>query len=443
MATLTINSPSVSTQFGTFSATILMEASSSSTTTMNLLSMPSIKQDFDVQDTAKDLSTFRYNLSTITLAMFDDLADGTKMFTAINNLGTNDVIRIKITTNIFDNTNRTDFFVATRADCKYDRVKRTITIDARAALRYDVEVTSFSTTGLLTTGSGGESADAGLITSKDAILAFLKSQGDSSIVTKIIGHKFTHTLSDLGDLTIGFKTIGLDANTYYNTYAKAQTHVLKFGIIEGAFLGAMLGFSFYVRRNFNSTSDSDHYADISASDLREFGIKFDIRNIKQFDTNFQIQDNGVSGAPDIGTSVTETVNSRGSQDIDLTVGIDDMNTLFNDPNDATPYKTVLLSSGSLSDSAISTSTFTDSSTGISTNARASYKKSLGIGTNNLDNDNRFLIDFEILGVDKLRPYQFINFASDIHPSVNGKKARPSYLEYDLENNIIKGEAYLI
>ena len=443
MATLTINSPSVSTQFGTFSATILMEASSSSTTTMNLLSMPSIKQDFDVQDTAKDLSTFRYNLSTITLAMFDDLADGTKMFTAINNLGTNDVIRIKITTNIFDNTNRTDFFVATRADCKYDRVKRTITIDARAALRYDVEVTSFSTAGLVTTAT--TNAEAGLITSKDAILAFLKSQGDSSIAPKIIGHKFTHTISDLGGLNIGFKTIGLDANTYYNTYEKAQTHVLKFGIIEGAFIGAMLGFSFYVRRNFNSTSDTDYYADISASNLREFGIKFDLRNVKQFNTNFQIQDNGISGAPDIGTSVTETVNSRGSQDIDLTVGIDDMNTLFNDPNDATQYKTKLLSNGSLNnnDSAISTSTFTDASTGISTNARASYKKSLGIGTNQLDNDNRFLIDFEILGVDTLRPYEFINFASDIHPSVNGKKARPSYLEYDLENNIIKGEAYLI
>lgn len=441
MATLTINSPSVSYPYGTVSITILLEASSDATTTMNLLSMPVIAQEFDVQDTAKDLSTFRYNLSTIKLSVFDDLGDGTKLFTAINNLGTNDVIRIKITNNIFDSTNRTDFFVSTRGDCSFDRVKRTITMEGRAALRYDVEVTSFSTSGLATTAT--TQTDAGLITSKDAILAFLKSQGDSSISTKIIGHRFTDTISNLGTLASGFKTLGLDATTHYDTYAKAQTHVLKFGIIEGAFIGSMLGFSFYVRRNFQDTSTSDNFKNISASDLRDFGITFDLRNVKNFNTTFAIQDNGISGQPQISASVTEAINSRGSQDIVLSVAVDDMNTLFNDSSNSTPHKTVLLSSGSSSDSAIDTDTFTNNTTGISVNARTSYKKALGIGANNLDNDNRFLITFEILGLNTLRPYQFINFQNDIHPSVNGKKARASLLEYDFDNNIIKGEAYLI
>ena len=439
MATLTINSPSVSYPYGTVSITILLEASSDATTTMNLLSMPVIAQDFDVQDTAKDLSTFRYNLSTINLSIFDDLGDGTKLFTAINNLGTNDVIRIKITNNIFDSTNRTDFFVSTRGDCSFDRVKRTITMEGRAALRYDVEVTSFSTSGLVTTD--GAASTAGLITSKDAILAFLKSQGDSSVSTKIIGHRFTDTISELGQGNTPFKTLGLDAATHYNTYAKAQTHVLKFGIIEGAFIGSMLGFSFYVRRNFQDTSTSDNFKNISASDLRDFGISFDLRNVKNFNTTFAIQDNGISGQPQISASVTEAINSRGSQDIILSVAVDDMNTLFNDISDSS--KTKLLSSGAEGDSAINADTFTNSTTGISVNARTSYKKSLGIGANNLDNDNRFLITFEILGLNTLRPYQFINFQNDIHPSVNGKKARASLLEYDFENNIIKGEAYLI
>tara|TARA_R100000654_G_scaffold74452_2_gene108861 strand:+ start:2065 stop:3387 length:1323 start_codon:yes stop_codon:yes gene_type:complete len=439
MATLTINSPSVSYPYGTVSITILLEASSDATTTMNLLSMPVIAQEFDVQDTAKDLSTFRYNLSTIKLSVFDDLGDGTKLFTAINNLGTNDVIRIKITNNIFDSTNRTDFFVSTRGDCSFDRVKRTITMEGRAALRYDVEVTSFSTSGLVTTDTAASTA--GLITSKDAILAFLKSQGDSSVSTKIIGHRFTDTISELGQGNTPFKTLGLDAATHYDTYAKAQTHVLKFGIIEGAFIGSMLGFSFYVRRNFQDTSTSDNFKNISASDLRDFGITFDLRNVKNFNTTFAIQDNGISGQPQISASVTEAINSRGSQDIVLSVAVADMNTLFNDISDSS--KTKLLSSGAEGDSAINADTFTNGTTGISVNARTSYKKALGIGANNLDNDNRFLITFEILGLNTLRPYQFINFQNDIHPSVNGKKARASLLEYDFENNIIKGEAYLI
>jgi len=73
---------------------------------------------------------------------------------------------------------------------------------------------------------------------------------------------------------------------------------------------------------------------------------------------------------------------------------------------------------------------------ITDNAKAGYKAALGLSSS-------YSVKFEIFGIDTLKPYQYILFGSSIHETVNGKKVRPSYIEYDLENDIIKGEGYII
>ena len=418
MPTLTINTGNVTRQFGTFSAQMSMSASSNVTTTMKLGNMPKISQDFDVQDEVNDLSEFRVNISEVSITIFDELGNGNSLFTYIDALGLSDTIQIQVTT-----PSGTDYFIATKSSCEYDWQARKISIKAQAALRYDVQVTNYDTSSYET--SGETNADDGLIVSSDVIRAFLEAQGSSPTI-KILGHFSSVTKSNISTIPAptSIRYIVFDGQ-YVDTYAEGQDVTLKLSIVEGAVVGAMMGYSFYVRRNFDSTSDSDYYAQIGSSDLKSFGVSFNKRHIRNFDSVLAIQDN-IDGAQ-ISTSTTEVIDSTGAQDIDINYFVPDMHTVFFNPSPVAKWQLATTGSSALSQSDMDA---------ISADARDSYKKSLGISSS-------YSVDFEIFGIGTLKPYQFIQFDSDIHPTINSKKVRPSYLEYDLESDTIKGEGYII
>ena len=418
MPTLTVNTGNVTRQFGTFSSQVSMTHASDVTTTMKLANMPKISQDFDVQDDVNDLSEFRVNISEISITIFDELGNGNSLFTYIDALGLSDTIQIQVTT-----PSGTDYFIATKSSCEYDWQARKVSIKAQAALRYDVQVTNYDISSYET--SGETNADDGLIVSTDVITAFLEAQGSVPTV-KILGHFSSVTKSDISTIpaptTIRYLIFD---SQYVNTYAEGQDVVLKLSIVEGAVVGAMMGYAFYVRRNFASTSDSDYYAQIGSSDLKSFGVSFNERHIRNFDSVLAIQDN-IDGAQ-ISTSTTEVIDATGAQDIDINYFVPDMHTVFFNPSPVAKWQLATTGSSALSQSDMNA---------ISDNARDSYKKSLGITSS-------YSVDFEIFGISTLKPYQFIQFDSGIHPTVNSKKVRPSYLEYDLESDTIKGEGYII
>jgi hypothetical protein len=418
MPTLTVNTGSVTRQFGTFSAQMSMTHTSDVTTTMKLANMPKISQDFDVQDEVNDLSELRVNIAEVSITIFDELGNGNSLFTYIDALGLSDTIQIQVTT-----PSGTDYFIATKSSCEYDWQARKVSIKAQAALRYDVQVTNYDTSSYET--SGETNADDGLIVSSDVIRAFLEAQGSSPTI-KILGHFSSVTKSDISTIPAptSIRYIIFDGQ-YVDTYAEGQDVTLKLSIVEGAVVGAMMGYSFYVRRNFDSTSDSDYYAQIGSSDLKSFGVSFNERHIRNFDSVFAIQDN-INGAQ-ISTSTTEVIDATGAQDIDINYFVPDMHTVFFNPSPVAKWQ--LATTGS---SALSQSDMDD----ISDDARDSYKKSLGISSS-------YSVDFEIFGISTLKPYQFIQFDSGIHPTISSKKVRPSYLEYDLESDTIKGEGYII
>ena len=418
MPTLTINTGNVTRQFGTFSAQMSMSASSNVTTTMKLGNMPKISQDFDVQDEVNDLSEFRVNISEVSITIFDELGNGNSLFTYIDALGLSDTIQIQVTT-----PSGTDYFIATKSSCEYDWQARKVSIKAQAALRYDVQVTNYDTSSYET--SGETNADDGLIVSSDVIRAFLEAQGSSPTI-KILGHFSSVTKSNISTIPAptSIRYIVFDGQ-YVDTYAEGQDVTLKLSIVEGAVVGAMMGYSFYVRRNFDSTSDSDYYAQIGSSDLKSYGVSFNDRHVRNFDSVLAIQDN-IDGAQ-ISTSTTEVIDSTGAQDIDINYFVPDMHTVFFNPSPVAKWQLATTGSSALSQSDMNA---------ISADARDSYKKSLGISSS-------YSVDFEIFGIGTLKPYQFIQFDSDIHPTINSKKVRPSYLEYDLESDTIKGEGYII
>ena len=419
MATLTVNTGNVARQFGTFSSQISMTYTSDVTTTMKMAKMPTISQDFDVQEEVGDITEFRTNLSEVSLEVFDELGNGDSFFTYIDALGLIDTIQVQVTTPL-----GTDYFITNKASCEYDWFSRKISIKAQAALRYDVQVTNYDISSYET--SGETHADDGLIVSTDVITAFLEAQG-SSPTLKILGHFSSVTKSDITSVPTPTTTRYLVLDTIYaDTYAKGQDKVLHLCIVEGAVIGAMMGYAFYVRRNFASTSDSDYYAQIGSSDLKSFGVSFNDRHVRNFDSVLAIQDN-IDGAQ-ISTATTEEIDATGAQDIDINYALLDMHTVFFDTTES-PQKWELATTGA---SALSQSDMDD----ISDDARDSYKKSLGISSS-------YSIDFEIFGISTLKPYQFIQFDSGIHPTISSKKVRPSYLEYDLESDTIKGEGYII
>lgn len=419
MATLTVNTGNVARQFGTFSAQISMTHTSDVTTTMKMATMPKISQDFDVQEEVDDITEFRTNLSEVSLDVFDELGNGDSLFTYIDALGLGDTIQVQITT-----PSGTDYFITTKASCEYDWFSRKISIKAQAALRYSVQVTNYDISSYET--SGETNADDGLIVSTDVITAFLEAQGSAPTV-KILGHFSSVTKSDITSIPTPTTTRYLIFDSQYvNTYAEGQDVVLKLSIVEGAVVGAMMGYAFYVRRNFASTSNSDYYAQIGSSDLKSFGVSFNDRHVRNFDSVLAIQDN-IDGAQ-ISTSETEEIDATGAQDISINYFVPDMHTAFFDTTES-PQKWELATTGA---SALSQSDMDD----ISDDARDSYKKSLGITSS-------YSVDFEIFGISTLKPYQFIQFDSGIHPTISSKKVRPSYLEYDLESDTIKGEGYII
>lgn len=418
MPTLTVNTGNVTRQFGTFSAQISMTHTSDVTTTMKLANMPKISQDFDVQEEVNDLSELRINIAEVSITIFDELGNGNSLFTYIDALGLSDTIQIQVTT-----PTGTDYFIATKSSCEYDWFARKISIKAQAALRYDVQVTNYDTSSYET--SGETNADDGLIVSSDVIRSFLEAQGSSPTV-KILGHFSSVTKSNITSIPIDPppRYIIFDGQ-YVDTYAEGQDVVLKLSIVEGAVVGAMMGYAFYVRRNFASTSDSDYYAQIGSSDLKSYGVSFNDRHVRNFNSTLAIQDN-IDGAQ-ISTATNEVIDSTGAQDITIGYYVPDMHTVFFNPSPVAKWQ--LATTGS---SALSQSDMDD----ISSDARDSYKKSLGITSS-------YSVEFEIFGIGTLKPYQFIQFDSGIHPTINSKKVRPSYLEYDLESDTIKGEGYII
>ena len=218
------------------------------------------------------------------------------------------------------------------------------------------------------------------------IRAFLEAQGSSPTV-KILGNFSSVTKSDISTIPspTSIRYIIFDGH-YVDTYAEGQAVVLKLSIVEGAVVGAMMGYAFYVRRNFASTSNSDYYAQIGSSDLKSYGVSFNDRHVRNFNSSLAIQDN-IDGAQ-ISTASTEVSDSTGAQDIAINYYVPDMHTVFFDPTES-PQKWELATTGA---SALSQSEMN----AISADARDSYKKSLGITSS-------YSVDFEIFGISTLKP----------------------------------------
>ena len=404
MSNITINTGSVTRQFGSFSATLEFDIDGSAiTTTMKMAKMPILSQDFDLQEEAESVTDFKMNTSKVTLEVFDDLGNGNSLFERIENLGNDDKIKIKIVVGT-----GTDYFISTKQQCEYDWRARKIKIKGQSGYRYSVflpqEIASetFSISNFLI----NEVGDTRYAPVKSVVRAFLDGQGDDP-TTVIVGSAFDVDVDDVDPVT-NATFIGVEEQ-YITTFTAVERKALRLAIAESAMIGTMLGYAFYVRRNYSGTDSFDTFsskADISASDLKSFGMKFFNRNVKDFFLQISFTDQFGVTCPTVINLTTLDYNSNSADWEARTTGGGNVTALPNVSN-------------------------------IFTNTSDSYKKALEM-------EQSFSVDFEILGINTLKPFQYLNLASSgIHPAINGKKIRPTKLEYNLEDDTVKGKGYII
>ena len=421
MSKITIDTGSVTRQFGSFQCVIQFDVITPSdvSTTMKMAVMPKLSQKFDLQEEAESVTDFKMNSSKASIEIFDELGNGESLFERINDLDNNDKIKIKIVVN-----GGVDYYISTKQQCEYSWRERKVKIDGQSAYRYSVflpqEIASetFSINNYLI----NEVGDTRYAPLKSVIRAFLDGQGDSP-TTVIIGSAFNVDVDDVDP--VGTSTfIGVEEQ-YITAFSAVERKALRMAIAESAMIGNMLGYAFYVRRNYSGTDTFDTFsskADISGSDLKSFGMKFFNRNVKDFYLQISFQDQfGTAVASD-----TFNITSSGTQDFSITCP-----TIIN--------LTTLDYNGSTTDweARISGGTALPNVSDIFDNTADSYKRALEM-------QQSFSVDFEIFGINTLKPFQYINLASSgIHPSINGSKIRPTSLEYNLEDDIVKGKGYII
>ena len=428
----------VTRQFGTYSMQIdLPTITGFSSTSFKLANMPTIEQDFDLQYESEDLSEIRVNLSEITFEVFDRIGDGKSFLNLVSNMDINDAMTIQSTVN-----GRTDYFIAKRENCEYDWLKRSVTVKAIAALRYDVVVQNYAIdAGDVITGTAADGITTRQwVLPQDVLNTFLDVQGSS--VTKIVLGRSSfanYTSPRQGQLerNLGFKYS--DVLSYEN----AQNTILKLSVIEGAMMGSMLGYAFYVVRNYDTDTTyngENTKASISADDIEEYKIIPFEWNVREYDTLFRVTNEYNEPAP-ADTSpnlyVEKTINELGIGDLDIRYRLRDIvefrwvaansqyEELF-DNSSPTPRITADLLSWNEH---------------LRDNTREVYAYALGVQDD--DYDVRYRLDLTIFGIESVLPFQFIEFGTGISPFVDSKKLRPSKMSYDLEANKVSIEGYFI
>lgn len=491
-------------QYGMVEIEMVIPSSNVHNGTFRAKTLPSLKIDFDAKEGFGDLSDVKINLSDVEFEFFDtytisDVIVGSpydSLFRRISNMGVDDVITIKVTVN-----GRTDYFISSRQNVDYDWQSRSCKIKGTSALKYDVQVLNYSMPSGFKINADYDSnggtdysfpggVNAGSVLSGDLLYRFLLTQGkkdaNSFMDVVVVSPFFNYTkfgvenggarppwnMPDNRDKYIGFiasptwKTADSDAEDV-SIYSDAQRKVLQMGILEGAIIGSMMGYSFYIPRMYNiqenitdftGSNTYTSYADINSDDISSFSMSPHEFWAGEYNTNFSIYNKYSfdQKKEDVEGLNQLSGNGFGSKNVNLSYFMQAQILSYYDNKWWMGYADGqrILDEGINQINKLDLS-FLVTKDGLNHNTRVSYANALGISLptepfgvsfykTRFPDSSKFKFEMEILGIDKVLPFQFIKFGSSgIHPSVNGKRLRPSLLEYNLQSNKINIEGYLI
>jgi hypothetical protein len=427
--------------------------------TGTLMDIGNITIRVDEQEDTDTLTDFLYNTAQFTFSMQSDFVNssGSKVSfgTYLNKLTFTDLVQIEIKYAINGGSlpSTPDIFLAKKLDVTYDEIKRVFSVKAFNAMKFVNAITPYNPDSdeVLLDFSGVQYKG---VTAKDLIKNYINTLSAST--TARIQSAFTKTKSDAEGLNNGatgtFHMFITDTNGSniltdstisggLNQFAAtdidgARSAVLRMGVVESAVIGSLFGENFYVRRDYESTSDTDFFTELGASDLESLKIKFFGANMK----SISISANNIGGSDAVAIEDL-TIDATATKTLTITIGVFVNTQTLTGNLDVPTNVDVSNPSGRYRES--TSGSQVGAGLQLGTKALAIYKKVLGAA-------NTVKFEFIVLGTEKLKPYEFAkltasmsDFLVDGAIGTGNNRVRPSSLEYDLKANKIKVKAYSI
>lgn len=391
---------------------------------MDVIEIGGIEYDYNYIESIGDVNEFTINVPRLEITILDQLSDNVKFLDFLNELYPFDLIVAKVTLD-----GGTDYYYTTRDQCEFSYLQRSVKMDMQAPLKYQALAfgknypeNAFATT-QVSFGS-----DINVVTPKDFLFTYLQSISNDSSPT-VVSDTFRIDSNSSGfsqdDKEFFFNQ---DVSTWSaaTSFEEATGIVKELALRDVAIVGSWFGVAYFIPRYFVETSPIGVSSRITIDDLEELELDINYRDIRNYDfsMNFSVNTDNLA--------INETINDIGRNDVnvsyptavsDLVVG----NYSFSagkfeilNPNTSLPVSDLV-------DSQVIEDTF---------------KKIFRVPSD-VNNPPGSSISGTVLGIDKLKPYQYfyVDSGAGIHPLVDGRKFRPSYLKYDLINNKVEFEAY--
>lgn len=334
----------------------------------------------------------------------------------------------------------------------------------------------------------------------DFIKNTLEYYGDSSdnvtVISKMFPETFQATNTSVGELNCTVVMAGegfavgadeeidntnvldyIDRNDYYirvvgsteafasngTSYERITNNELKpifaqLARMDAAMFGSMLGETFYVFRGDKSPSN---LVTLTSDNILSLKVKQNPINPSTFSFVYTVFRSVYPLGDTLGSTLSileksETINEGGENTVDINFAPATHDSIYNNDNNASLGKHIMTakvavendgfdssanvtvapiyynnSSNSYALQSTIESSYVDSVKDDIINA---YKKALGF-------DFGTIVTVEVNDIDTLKPFNYINFESDVHPELSGRDFRISSISYNLEENKIKLEAY--
>lgn len=394
---------------------------------MDVMSFDGIEMDFDFLDQVKDIDSFKMVVPSVSFQIQDTLvspvspSSPASFMEIVTALRVTDLIVIKVTFN-----SRSDYFFSTRDQVGFDVRSRKAKIEGLSPVKYNVAPYNVQNPWgeYLFHGKTETLASVGqVVFPKTFIQEYLNHLSQSPISvfrSDVFNTDYTDVHFDNQPYISFLTAYNEPAISPFNDFFQATTVMKTLALSDAAIMGNMLGYAFYVPRyskDLGKTFTADNFLEIGKTD-------FSFRDIRQF-----------SLRADYGPKTTEIsvvneiINDEGTTDvsIDFRTGQNEYGAVIYVASLGrfeTPGPDQDVPSSSARQSVIN-----------------AYKDVFRIPRSLGDVDAGVKIEGKIIGATSMGPHEYFSVFSGVHPSIDGRDFRPSYLKYDLVEDVIEFEAY--
>lgn len=443
---VTISSGSMSIASGTLQIDINVKSVSGlsvSDYTMEVIDIGSIEVDYNYLEQIGDITEFGINIPSFDFKILDRIREAstpsnTESFVEIlTKLNQNDLIVAKVTLN-----GQSDYYYTTRDQCEFSYKERKVSLKTQHPLRYGAVgfgrswnvsayalpmVDAFINTDFVTDPSA---TPVSHVMIKDVISAYVDILGDTSNI-----YVNSALYADNSTSTFSAGDVEYLVNMSVGNFATADRVVKSAALSEAAIIGNMLGYGFYTPRFLKDTSVRETF---SGDDFEKIELNPVFKNVRYFSLDLNLASS--NAYEQNVTIVDELINDFGQNNVSVNYGfLNLIPSVFDEIQDGSGNYYNVFASGTLvyvgSNSEYYPSTF---AAGYESGVVSAYKQVFRISE---DAANGIAISGTILGIDRLKPYGYFTVSSGVHPLVDGKDFRPSYLKFNLKEDKIDFEAY--